>query len=141
MSDHSNVQLVNGLWVALPVEPPSSPRAEWNPDSHRAHFNWERAEPGTMLARLSERLDGNGIDPRFTPDQTLAAISEFLCLFPDAEFGPGHITLSDYNLDSDSIGSCIRRCFQEPDEFDTAEIGHFLASLLALDDDERMHDD
>jgi hypothetical protein len=136
MPDHSNVRLINGLWVALPVEPPKPDRP----------FAWMRAKPGTMLARLVERVEGSGIEPQFTPEQTRAAMDEFLELFPEGEVGPSHCVFSDDNLEADSIGSAIRGCLEyrnycDAEEADYREVAHFLAALLALDDDERMYDD
>ena len=38
----------------------------------------------------------------------MKACEDFNVVWPDAEFGPGHITLSDFNVDNVSIEFCLK---------------------------------
>jgi len=45
--------------------------------------------------------------PEFAPRPVLASIHDFLQAWPDAEFGPAHIVLSDHNLEDEHVRWCL----------------------------------
>lgn len=86
----------------------------------------------------------------------IAKIDRFLYEWPNAEFGPGHIVLSDANLDDECLDMCIQALdalldggpwpehFGEPhwwsdnDRAQLAATRTFLRELRALPEDARV---
>ena len=66
-------------------------------------------------------------------------IGSFLNVYPQAEFGPGHIALSDGNLNDSSLDFCLaqEKRRTDPNDGDTDEgedeaVRHFLRLLKAI---------
>lgn len=82
-------------------------------------------------------------------NKAVQLIEEFLQKYPDAEWGCGHVVLSDYNLDDDFIQAAIERGkkflageLPEMDYHreDTIKTIAFLEHLLTIPEDERIVD-
>jgi hypothetical protein len=87
---------------------------------------------------------------------TYIAIEEFLERWPNAEWGPAHVVLSDWNLDDEFIESSLRRiasALGESDPVDGEDVEHYrenhpqnellatrylLNGLLAIPEDDRL---
>ena len=72
------------------------------------------------------------MDPRVT-----VLIAAFLAIYPDSEWGPGHIALSDGNLSDWHLRSCLDESKRELSEAEIDEnedeaVRAFLRLLLAL---------
>jgi hypothetical protein len=110
-----------------------------------AQITWNKVAGKPALARLWARAqDQSGTPAKMTRSETIDAIQEFLELFPEADAGGGHITLSDFNNEAWHIGGCIIRLTETMgtmDDRSDAEAIHFLGCLLRLDEEERVASD
>lgn len=68
---------------------------------------------------------GMAILIQITPQEVLDTVQAVCRIWPNIEFGPGHVVLSDYNLGDGSITFCLQECDQPIEYPNTpaAEIG------------------
>ena len=69
----------------------------------------------------------NGLPPRVA-----AIINPLLERFPGAEFGPGHVVFSDFNLEGETIQWCLDNFGQFSSGHPAAELEATRTALLAL---------
>lgn len=69
--------------------------------------------------------------------KVIQSIQRFTNQFPDSEFGPAHVVLSDYNIDDECIKSCLefieRMLVYEDDYIHPSKLSELKATCAFLE--------